>query len=63
MHEIDPTRLDLAEQYKRNPFGPYDEELQKVLRLMHWDAAEDCFMAVQIEVGGAWYLALSLIHI
>lgn len=57
MHEIDPTRLDLAEQYKRNPFGPYDEELQKVLRLMHWDAAEDCFMAVQIEVGGAWYLA------
>ena len=57
MQTVDPRRLDLAAEYKSNPFGPYGAELQKLLMLLHWDHAEDRFIAVQMESGGPWSLA------
>jgi N,N-dimethylformamidase len=56
MHSIDSARLDLAMQYKRNPFGPYSDELQKVLKIMHWSDIHKRFITVQPQANGAWYL-------
>src|SRR5262249_61574990 len=34
MFAIDPTRLDLAREFKRSPFGPHSPELQAVLNVL-----------------------------
>lgn len=57
MHKIDPTRTDLARQFRDNPFGPHGQELQKVLKLLRWDAFDNRIIAIQIERGGPWTLA------
>ncbi|MDH3452720.1 MAG: hypothetical protein OEN20_09880, partial [Gammaproteobacteria bacterium] len=57
MHAVDPRRLDLAREYKRNPLGPHSQDLQKILKIMRWDSAVKRWIAVQIERGGPWYLA------
>ncbi len=57
MHKVDPSRLDLAREFKANPLGPYSADLQKLLKLLRWEEVEDRFLAVQPEHGGAWFLA------
>ncbi|MEM7407909.1 MAG: N,N-dimethylformamidase beta subunit family domain-containing protein [Pseudomonadota bacterium] len=57
MDSIDPKRLEVAAEYKRNPFGPYSEDLQKVLRILHWVPATDRFIYLQPRRGGPWFLA------
>ncbi|MCB1738921.1 MAG: N,N-dimethylformamidase [Gammaproteobacteria bacterium] len=59
MHQIDPTRLDLAREFKRQPFGPHSQDLQKVLKIMRWDDARQRYISVQLRPGGSWYLARS----
>ena len=59
MHKIDPTRLDLAREFKEKPLGPYGAELQKLLKLMRWEPTDDRFFVVQSEHEGPWYLARS----
>lgn len=59
MHRIDPERLDLAREFKRNPVGPHSQDLQKILKILRWDPPEDRFICVQPEPDGAWYLARS----
>jgi hypothetical protein len=34
MHRIDPTRLDLAREFRAQSFGPHSPDLQKLLKLM-----------------------------
>jgi hypothetical protein len=34
MFEIDPSRTDLALEFKQRPFGPHSPELQAVLNVM-----------------------------
>lgn len=34
MYEIDPTRLDLAEEFRNKPYGRHSAELQRVLNRM-----------------------------
>src|SRR2546422_358646 len=34
MHHVDPSRLDLAREYKHNPTGPHSPDLQKLLKLL-----------------------------
>jgi hypothetical protein len=34
MYEIDPTRLDLAEEFRRKPYGRHSAELQRILNRM-----------------------------
>lgn len=33
MYQVDPTRLDLAEEFRRNPAGRHSGELQRILNL------------------------------
>jgi len=34
MFEIDPTRLDLAEEFRRKPYGRHSADLQRILNRM-----------------------------
>jgi N,N-dimethylformamidase len=36
MDHIEPDRLDLAREFKAQPFGPHSRDLQKVLNIMRW---------------------------
>ena len=56
MKSIDPTRLDLAHEFKQNPIGPHSPDLQQLLKLMRWDHATERYTAVQLERGGKWRL-------
>src|SRR5438045_1140741 len=59
MHRVDPSRLDLAREFKANPLGPHGAELQKLLKLLRWEAIDNRFFAVQTEHDGPWFLARS----
>ncbi len=59
MHKIDSSRLDLARQFRDQPFGPHSTELQKVLKILRWDPIDDRLIAVQPQRGGRWQLARS----
>lgn len=59
MHKVDASRLDLAREFRARPFGPHGSELQKLLKILRWDAIEDRIIAVQPQRGGAWQLARS----
>jgi len=57
MHRIDPTRLDLAREFKAAPLGPHSPDLQKLLKIMRWDPVDGRVVAVQPDRHGPWYLA------
>ncbi len=57
MHRVDPSRLDLAREFKHNPTGPHSPELQKLLKLLRWEPIAGRFVVVQPQHGGPWYLA------
>jgi N,N-dimethylformamidase len=57
MHRIDPSRLDLAREFKHNPTGPHGPELQQVLKLLRWEPIAGRFVVVQPRRDGLWYLA------
>ncbi len=57
MHSVDPARIDLAQEYRANPFGPHGPELQKLLKILRWDPIYDRIIAVQPDRGGPWRLA------
>jgi hypothetical protein len=57
MHRVDPSRLDLAREFKQNPTGPHSPELQKLLKLLRWEPIAGRFVVVQPRQDGPWYLA------
>ncbi len=59
MHKIDASRVDLARQFRDQPFGPHGTELQKILKILRWDPIDDRIIAVQPQRGGRWQLARS----
>jgi N,N-dimethylformamidase len=57
MHRVDPSRLELAREFKNNPTGPHSPELQKLLKLLRWEPLAGRFVVVQPRRDGPWYLA------
>jgi N,N-dimethylformamidase len=57
MHRIDPTRLDLAREFKANPLGLHGAELQKLLKIMRWDPINGRVVVVRPDRESPWYLA------
>ena len=47
MYEIDPSRLDLAEEFKRKPYGRHSAELQRVLNRMRTEPFEGHYVLVR----------------
>lgn len=57
---IDPARLDLVEEFRRNPRGRHSDELQKILHRMRWagDPMESGrYILVTLDPGRRWTLA------
>ena len=47
MYEIDPSRLDLAEEFRRKPYGRHSAELQRVLNRMRTEPFEGHYVLVR----------------
>ena len=60
MHRVDPSRLDLAREFKSNPTGPHSPELQKLLKLLRWEPLAGRFVVVQPRPG--WSLVSGAHH-
>lgn len=39
-YPIDPTRIDLAQEFKARPFGPHRAELARIVTRMRWCEVE-----------------------
>src|SRR6185436_11165746 len=57
MLKIDPTRLDLAREFRDRPLGPHSPDLQKVLKILRWDPVAGRIIVVQPVRDGPWHVA------
>ena len=58
MYELDPGRIDLAEEFKARPYGEHSPDLQYLLNLMRKPRAEPFHVLVMTAAGERWTLAL-----
>jgi hypothetical protein len=56
MFDIDPTRLDLAEEFRRKPYGRHSAELQRVLNRMRTEPFEGHYVLLRDGRFGPWRL-------
>jgi hypothetical protein len=56
MYEIDPTRLDLAEEFKRKPYGRHSAELQRMLNRMRSEPFEGHYVLIRENRFGPYRL-------
>jgi N,N-dimethylformamidase len=58
MYEIDPRRLDLAREFKANPYGEHSPDLQYLLNLMRRPSDRPFHALVMTEPFRRWTLAV-----
>jgi N,N-dimethylformamidase len=58
MYQIDPSRLELAREFRARPFGEHSPDLQYLLNLMRKPRGEPFHMLVMTEPYRRWTLAL-----
>jgi hypothetical protein len=56
MYRIDPTRADLAREFKAAPFGPHSAELQKVVQIMRWGSSREKTVIICTKHHREWKL-------
>lgn len=56
MFEIDPSRLDLVEEFKANPGGPHSAELTKVVNKLRTMPFADRHVIICTKRGKEWIL-------
>ena len=54
MYEIDPTRVDLAREFRSNPAGPYSPELTQLVNCLRTMPFADRHVIVCTKRGEAW---------
>jgi hypothetical protein len=54
---VDPTRLDLAREFKANIYGRHSGELQRVLNLFRSEPNEGRYVLIREGKPGPWALA------
>jgi hypothetical protein len=57
MYEIDPSRTDLAYEFRANPDGPYSRELTRVINRLRIMPVAQRHVLVCVERGRRWMLA------
>ena len=57
MFTFDPTRLDLAREFKARPFGEHSPDLQYLLNLMRSREVEGRYVLVMTRPHAQWTLA------
>lgn len=55
-YPIDPARLDLIDEFRRAPKGPYSPELQKIVHRMRWAGEGGRFALMPVVPGRLWRL-------
>jgi hypothetical protein len=55
---FDPTRLDLAREFKARPFGAHSPDLQYLLNIMRSRETEGRYVLVMTRPHAQWTLAL-----
>jgi len=58
MLTFDKTRLDLAQEFKANPFGQHSPDLQYVLHMMRTPSADPFHVLLVDKMGERWTLGL-----
>lgn len=58
MYRFDKSRLDLAREFKANPFGEHSPDLQYLLNLMRRPRDEPFHVLLLTEAGRRWTLAV-----
>ena len=58
MYRFDKARLDLAREFKANPFGEHSPDLQYLLHVMRQPGTEPFEVLLVDEAGKRWTLAL-----
>ena len=58
MYEIDPSRLDLAHEFKAKPYGEHSPDLQYLLNLMRRPRDQPFHLLVMTEPFRRWTLAV-----
>ncbi|HKF70463.1 MAG TPA: hypothetical protein VKB68_01835 [Stellaceae bacterium] len=58
MYQFDKSRLDLAREFKANPFGEHSPDLQYLLNLMRRPGSEPFHVLLIDRAGERWTLAL-----
>jgi hypothetical protein len=59
MYEIDPNRIDLAKEFKANPYGEHSPDLQYLLNLMRRPGDQPYHLLVMTEPFRRWTLAVN----
>jgi len=57
MYEIDPSRLDLAEEFRRKPYGRHSAELQRILNRMRTEPFDGHYVLLRDGRFGPYRLA------
>ncbi len=57
MYEFDPSRLDLAREFKARPFGAHSPDLQYLLNLMRSRETAGRYVLVMTRPHAQWTLA------
>ena len=57
MYQIDPSRTDLAREFRDNPHGPHSPELTLVINRMRLMPMAERHVLVCLERGRRWMLA------
>jgi len=57
MYQIDPSRTDLAREFRDNPDGPYSAELKLVINRLRIMPMAERHVLICVERGRKWMLA------
>ena len=55
-YDLDPSRIDLAREFRANIRGPYSPDLQKLLVRMRWGPVAGRYALLVVEPGARWKL-------
>ena len=58
MYEIDPSRIELAREFKARPYGEHSPDLQYLLNLMRRPGDQPFHVLVMTAAGEQWTLAV-----
>ena len=58
MYDIDPSRIELAEEFKARPYGEHSPDLQYLLSLMRKPREEPFHVLIVTAPGEQWTLAV-----
>ncbi len=59
MLQIDPTRLDLAREFRASPGGPHSPELHRVLQILRWQPIAGRRILLVTEPGREWRIGVN----